>query len=213
MSVAAATLPAPAKLEIAPEEGARADLYALIGALFFSPPDTALLAAITRTEAFEPAAERALGAAWRALQDAAASTDADAVRGEFERAFLGAGIARIPLLATYYTAPVGDQGPMVRLIEALGMLGFAKRKPVAETEDHLSALCDVMRLLITGDRMRAPQSVDVQQDFFVQQLAPWYGALCASVRAAGDLQFYRAAADFTEKFFDVERQSFEMDGQ
>jgi TorA maturation chaperone TorD len=202
-----------ATCEIAPEDGARADVYALIGALFFSPPDSAFLAAISRGDGFDSTADSALGAAWRALGDAASRTDADAVRGEFERAFLGAGIARIPLLGTYYMAQSGDQGPMVRLMTTLSALGFAKRKPVAETEDHLSALCDVMRLLIAGERSRAPQSIEVQHEFFRQQLAPWYGTLCASIRAAGDLQFYRAAAAFTEIFFDIERQCFEMDGQ
>jgi TorA maturation chaperone TorD len=199
--------------EIAPEDGARADVYALIGALFFSPPDSGLLAAISRSGGFGAAADSVLGTAWRALQDAASRTDADAVRGEFEQAFLSAGIARIPLLGTYYTAQAGDQGPMARLMAALSALGLAKRKPVAETEDHLSALCDVMRLLIAGDRTRPPQPIEVQHEFFMQQIAPWCGTLCAAIRAAGDLQFYRAAAEFTEVFFDIERQCFEMDGQ
>jgi TorA maturation chaperone TorD len=212
MRVAEPVPAAAATPEIAPEDGARADVYALISALFFSPPDSGFLAAIARSDGFDTAADSALGAAWRALQDAASRTDADAVRGEFEQAFQGAGIARIPLLGTYYTAQAGDQGPMVRLMATLSELGFAKRKPVAETEDHLSALCDVMRLLIAGDRTRTPQPIEVQHEFFMQQLAPWYGALCASIRAAGDLQFYGAAAEFAERFFDIERQCFDMDG-
>lgn len=212
MRLAAAFAPIPAKLEVAPEEGARADLYALIGALFFSPPDSNLLLAIARSEAFEHASGSALGTAWRGLQTAAAGADPDAVRNEFEQAFVSAGVPRIPLLGTYYMAKTGDQGPMVQLLTDLSGLGIAKRKAVAETEDHLSALCDVMRLLIAGNGARSPQPIDVQQAFFTQQLAPWYGALSAAIRAAGDLRFYGAVAACMEQFFDLERQSFDIDG-
>ncbi len=211
MSVAAAISPAPAQRHIAPEDGARAELYALVSALFFSPPDSALLAAIVNSDAVDPASGSALGNAWRALQAACSTAEPAAAAREFEQAFVSAGLARIPLHATYYTAKAGDQAPMVRLLHALAALGIAKRAPVAETEDHLSALCDVMRLLIAGDRARAPQPVAVQQDFFEHQIAPWYDTLRTAIHAAGEFPLYAAAADVMGEFFDLERQSFTID--
>jgi TorA maturation chaperone TorD len=210
MSVAAAISPAPAKLQLAPEDGARADLYALISALFFSPPNSALLTAIARSDIVGPS-DSGLGTAWRGLQEVSASTALETAAREFEQGFVSAGLARIPLHATYYTAKSGDQEPMVQLLHALGGLGIAKRAPVAETEDHLSALCDVMRLLVAGDAVRAPQPVAVQQAFFEQQIAPWYDTLRAAIAAAEDLRFYGAAAALMGEFFDLERQSFEID--
>ncbi|MGH8618361.1 MAG: TorD/DmsD family molecular chaperone [Burkholderiales bacterium] len=196
---------------MAPEDGARADLYALISALFFSPPNAALLAAIARSDVVGPSSDSALGSAWRALQEASAGTAPETAAREFEQGFVSAGLARIPLHATYYTAKSGDQEPMVQLLHALGGLGIAKRAPVAETEDHLSALCDVMRLLVAGDAVRAPQALAVQREFFEQQLAPWYDTLRMAIAAAEDLRFYGAVAALMGEFFDLERQSFEID--
>jgi TorA maturation chaperone TorD len=80
---------------IPPEEAARANFYALLARLFYAPPDAALLKAISADRL-----EGDLAGPWEELASAAASADPDAVREEYETAFIGTGKAPV----TLYTA-------------------------------------------------------------------------------------------------------------
>ena len=65
-----------------PEDVARANLYGLIGRLFYAPPDPNLLAEISRSEAGGEGGETGLVAAWRGVQDACRSAFPAVVRQE-----------------------------------------------------------------------------------------------------------------------------------
>jgi len=57
--------------QIAPENAARANLYALIGRLFYEAPDSLLLAEISREQDASAEEGGAIGESWRALRAAA----------------------------------------------------------------------------------------------------------------------------------------------
>ena len=60
----------------APEDRARADLYALIARFFYAPPDTHLLEAIAEADEIVGEDDSVpLAEAWRRLQAACAATD------------------------------------------------------------------------------------------------------------------------------------------
>jgi TorA maturation chaperone TorD len=195
------------------EEAARAEFYALLARLFYAGPDAALLQAIALTGAGggttagwpEPAP---LGAAWRALASASLAMDAEAARDEYDSVFVGTGRAEITPYASHYLGRSAPERVLVSLRGELAALGLGRKSGAAEPEDHLAALCDVMRyLVLRGTRDAALQQ---QKRFFTAYIAPWYAEFCASVAASGKTNFYKPVAAFSQAFFDVEAEAFEL---
>ena len=198
--------------EISEEDQARAGVYGVIACLFCAPPSAELLDIIAQAEVVTPGgeADSALGAAWSRLQRAASESAADTVRQEYDDAFITAGRAPVFLYGSYYEAGFLMEKPLAELRDALAGLGLARKQGTGESEDHIAALCDVMRFLIVGDGASAPAAIETQRAFFERHLAPWYGKLCTAIDEAEMTRFYKAAAAFARSFFDLEKQSFEM---
>lgn len=197
--------------EVAEEDRVRADVYGLIANLFYSPVSAALLCTIADTPLINGEAIRSpLAAAWHALQQAARAADPDAVRQEYDSAFITAGRPPVFLYGSVYQAGFLMDKPLARLRDDVAQLGFARKLEVGEPEDHISALCDVMRLLIAGADGAAPAALSSQREFFMRHIAPWYERLCAAIEAAEQTDFYKKAAAFSKEFFDLEVQSFEI---
>lgn len=199
------------EVEVLPEDGARANLYALLSHLFHSPPSPQLLQSIRDADGIENEdAGSRLAAAWDGLRQAAAGADASRVREEFDSAFLGVGRAPVFLYGSYYAAGSLMEKPLVALREELGRMGLARRETSFEPEDHVSALCDVMRYLILGDEATPPAGVDAQRDFFRRHIQGWYPALCARLEAAGETDFYKKVGALAREFFELEVESFDI---
>lgn len=199
-------------LPLAPEDQARADLYTLIACLLQAPPDTALLQHLAGADALaaEPPGNP-LEQAWEKLVLAASVVEAEAVRAEFNSLFIGIGTPQVNPYACLYLAGFLMEKPLAALRDDLGRLGLARAPGIAETEDHLAALCETMRLLIMGIEAGHRQPLSVQQAFFATHLAPWYGRCLADIRQASGANFYRLVADLAEAFFDLERQAFDLE--
>lgn len=191
------------------EDQARADFYALIARLFYAGPDAALLAAIAGADEIPAEDDGApLAEAWRALGAAAAATDAEAAREEYDSVFVGTGKAEITPYASHYLAPSMQERVLVRLRDTLAGMGLAKNPSAAEYEDHFAGLCEVMRHLIAAGSGDA--AVQDQKNFFMEYLVPCYAEISAATVASPNTNFYKHVAVFTKAFLDVEAGSFEM---
>ena len=193
------------------EDLARADLYALIGSLFYTPPAKELLSNIASNVVIcndEPVTD--FCHAWRALQHAAAQIDAEAVKDEFETAFIGTGRQPVMLYGSFYESGFLHEKPLVLLREDLTKMGIARRGDRHESEDHVSALCDVMRLLIAGDAETPPAALALQRDFFRRHIAPWYAKLDTALAGASQTHFYKHVARLMREFFALEDTAFDM---
>lgn len=196
-------------LPVFEEDQARADHYALIARLFHAGPDAELLCAIAGADAIAGKdASAPLAAAWRALGAAAAATDAEAARAEYDSVFVGTGKSEITPYASHYLADSMQERVLVRLRETLAAMGLAKNQSAAEYEDHFSGLCEVMRHLIFFGSDDV--AVRKQKSFFLEYIASWYVNFCAAVIASPNTNFYKHVAVFTKAFLDVEVGSFEM---
>lgn len=192
------------------EDRARADFYAVIARLFYAAPDAALLAAIAGAdEAADADGTAPLAAAWKVLGAAAAATDAEAVRLEYDGVFVGTGKAEITPYASHYLSESVQEPVLVRLRDTMAGLGLARRPAVAEYEDHFSSLCEVMRHLIAAGS--GDVAVREQKSFFLEYLAPWYASFLAAALASPNTNFYRHVAGFAKVFLDVEQESFDID--
>jgi TorA maturation chaperone TorD len=187
---------------IPPEEQARANLYGLLARLFYAPPDAALLDAI----ASQPALEGDLGPAWHELSRAAASADANAVREEFETAFIGTGKAPVTLYTTAYAIRYSSEVPLVELRSELARLGLGRREAVHEPEDHIAALCETMRHLVAGQKY----GLEEQSRFFTRWIHPAAEPLCNAIERCDKTSFYKHVARFAKGFCTLEQMAFEM---
>jgi TorA maturation chaperone TorD len=190
------------------EEAARADFYGLLASLFGAPPSQQLL---DRIAAADRQAGGALDAAWSELVDAARRTDAATVRDEYESLFIGVGKPEVMLYGSYYLSGFLMEKPLVALRDDLAALGLRRPVTVAETEDHVAALCEVMRHLILSDDVVAA-SLASQKRFFGTHLQPWAETFCTTLEAHPQARFYAAAARLAHGFFDIEMQAFDLFG-
>jgi TorA maturation chaperone TorD len=187
------------------EDAGRANLYALIGRLFYDAPDSILFAQLCRAEA-EPTGNNALlDRAWRSLRDACGSAYPVVVKQEHDSLFVGVGKSEVTPYTSHYVTGNSPDRHLVRLRERLDQLGLARRSAAFEVEDHVSGVCDVMRILVED-----AHPLSEQQLFFKEFVYPGVTPFCEAVAIATSAAFYRCVAEFARAFLEVERQAFEL---
>lgn len=191
------------------EETARAEVYGLLARLYYAPPDPQLLASLRVAVTEAPAAGAFLEEPWRAFIGVARGMGDDAVADEFDALFGGVGKPDILPYASSHLSGFLNERPLARLREDLLALGLTRDEAMAETEDHVAYLFEVMRFLIAGDDA-AVSNLARQQEFFARHLQPWVEALCTEVAAHPGARFYAALAGFTQAFMGVEQQGFDL---
>jgi len=200
--------------QIAPEDEARANFYALLARLYAGAPDAALLQAIASApdlavEAGEGPA-RELARAWRALREASAGARPDGIAQEYFDLFVGVGKSEVSLHAAEYLRSTGGN-VLADLRSELGRLGLGRKAAVSLFEDHFSAVLETMRVLIAGAPGIEPRGIDEQRRMFAAYVASWASVCCNAITAAAIANYYRRVAEFTESFVAVERDSLAIE--
>jgi len=189
-------------MTLAPEDQARANFYALLSRLFYAPADAALLAALGQADQLE--ADHELASAWAALSRASAGADPEAVREEYETVFIGTGRAPVTLYTGAYSPRQPQEIPLAVLRGELASLGLARRSEAAEPEDHLAAVCDVMRHLVSE------RELEEQRRFFERWIQPIAEPLCNAIDKCEQAVFYKHVGRMAKAFFFLERSAFEI---
>ena len=191
------------------EELARAEVYGLLAQLFYAPPSADLYAQLQVAPTVAPAPGAFLESSWTEVVAASRRLSIDQVRVEYEALFVGIGKPEVFLYGSYFISGTLNEKPLVALRHSLRELGLERPESVAETEDHIASLCEVMRYLIAGDDL-AVSNLAAQQRFFSNHLRPWVDALFEAVMSHPNANFYRSAAVFARDFFAVEGQGFDL---
>jgi TorA maturation chaperone TorD len=193
-----------------PEDLARADLYGLIARFFQLPPDQALLDQIAATADQQDAADQApLAKAWMDVIEVAKNNPAKAWRDEFDLNFISVGKPNVVLNGSFYMAGHLNEKPLVNIRRALDKFGLEAAEEVTETEDHISALCEVMRYLIAGDDVEISNLTN-QRVFFNDHIRPWYDDFCDAIENIPEMHLYCPIAALTREFLAIEGQGFDM---
>lgn len=207
ITVASVLLPLPQ------EDQGRADLYALLAGLLLAPPDEALLAALASADSLDSQQmDNPLEQAWENMILAAGVMDAYAVQEEFDTLFVSIGTPQLNPYSSLYLAGFMMEKPLAALRAELASLGLGRAHGSNELEDHIGALCETMRVMITGGPGIARQPLWRQKAFFDKHIASWHERCFNDMRAASGANFYRHVADFAQAFLSVEAQAFEMEG-
>lgn len=188
------------------QDEARANVYAIIGRFFYDAPDESLVAAIARGGGEDDAESGALARAWRELRETCGAADPPALRREFDNLFVGVGKCEITPFSSHYVKEAAPDRHLVRLRQALESWRLEKRGAQTESEDHVSGLCDVMRLLVVDSR-----SLDEQNLFFSEFVYPGLVPFCEAIGKSPNASFYRCVAQFTLAFLALERTAFDME--
>jgi TorA maturation chaperone TorD len=193
-----------------PEDLARADLYGLIARFFHLPPDQALLDQIAATADQQDASNEApLAKVWMDVVEVAKNNSAKAWHDEFDLNFISVGKPNVVLNGSFYMAGHLNEKPLVNIRRSLEDFGLEAADEVTETEDHISALCEVMRYLIAGDDVGVSNLTN-QKVFFNEHIRPWYDNLCDAIEGIPEMHLYHPVAALTREFLAIEGQSFDM---
>jgi TorA maturation chaperone TorD len=196
-------------LPLAPEDQARADLYALLASLLLAPPNATLLAGLAAADPILGTHdERPLEDAWEKLVLAAGVLEPDAVADEFAELFISTGTPRLNPYGSLYLSGYMNDAPLADLRADLAGFSLARAQGVGEFEDHLGALCETMRVLVAGAPGVPRQPLARQKQFFETHLQPWYRACLADVARAEGANFYRLVAGFADAFLTIEAEAF-----
>lgn len=192
---------------VPPEDTLRANTYGLLAALLRSEPDQELLNEIAGLSGDDSELGRAIGE----LAENAGRHDAESVADEFQVLFIGIGESELEPYASYYRTGFMYEKPLANIRVALADLGLAQADDVAEPEDHIAALCETMRALITG-ALDMPVPIDRQKEFFNAHVRPWAGLFFVDLENAEHADFYRPVGTIGRLFMTIESRSFEMTG-
>ena len=177
----------------------RSDIYLLLATLFRQAPTPELVEFLSTLEI--ELSESAMQKAWFALQEAAQNSDREALDDEYQNLFIGIGRGEVMPFGSWHMAGALMEKPLAEIRNDLGRLGFEREDQVKEPEDHISALCEVMAMMIAED-------VECQQLFFNKHIAPWYESLSLQIENANNTNFYRSAAALLRAFATLEQVQF-----
>ena len=203
-----------ANIPLAPEDQARADFYALLARLYAEAPDAALLSSIAACDELAADAEseggRELAECWRRLIAASTAMDPAAAADEYQNLFVGVGRSEVSAHASTYVKSPG-RTPLIEIRASLVKLGLARQSGVNMYEDHLAAVCETMRALITGVGQAEPFAFAEQQEFFESNVKPWVFDCCTAIQNSPVANYYRRVAEFTQLFMVIERDAFAIE--
>jgi TorA maturation chaperone TorD/DNA-binding transcriptional regulator YdaS (Cro superfamily) len=192
---------------VIPEEDLlRAQIYALLGRGLARRPDTALLTALGQLKGDETVMGQALGQ----LAERARTTSLERAQDEYDVLFIGLPRGELVPYASFYRTGFLYERPLAKLRGDMAQLGYARADNVAEPEDHMGALCELMALLIQGGEGRGPAELTTQERLFRQHLAPWGERFFTDLEQAPSARLYQPLGAVGRLFMSIETQAFAL---
>ncbi|MDP6954252.1 MAG: molecular chaperone TorD family protein, partial [Alphaproteobacteria bacterium] len=136
---------------------------------------------------------------------AARDTDPQEVGAEFEAVFVGFVEGEVVPYASHYLTGFLYDRPLAHLRDDMRRAGLARAEGVAEPEDGIGSLCELMAVSIDGS-LGGKASDEDQRAIFEAHIAPWVAHFCSDLEAAPSARFYRSVARLAKVFFDVEHE-------
>ncbi len=180
----------------------RAQTYALLANLFAQAPNQVLLDHIASIEVTEP--KSPMGKQWANLVSAVKKTDVSTLEDEYQTLFIGVTHGELIPYGSYYQTGFLMEEPLAELRADLAKLGLVKHEDTAEPEDHVSAQCDVMRLII----MAEGTPIVTDKAFFLHHLKPWLDNFFTDLAATKSSDFYQVVGEFGKVFINMELNEY-----
>ncbi len=192
-------------LSICEEDVLRANLYRLLATTLRAAPSQHNLDMFADMHGDDTP----IGQAVTAITRVAAKSSPEKVTREYHDLFIGVGRGELVPYGSYYLTGFLHEKPLARLRNDMNRLGIERRDDVAEPEDHIAALCEMMAGLIMGDYGEA-LDLDDQKQFFQAHIASWAKHFFTDLEGARSSVFYACIVQLGAAFMDVEDQAFLM---
>jgi TorA maturation chaperone TorD len=190
---------------VAPEDVLRARCYRLLARFLSSPPTTDDLESAARLSGDETE----LGRAVSALARVCAGSNAAAVAGEYHDLFIGLARGELVPYGSYYLTGFLHEKPLSKLRADMARLGVVREQGVAEPEDHIASLCEMMAGFIDGAFGRV-LSLEEQRVFFVAHIGSWAPVFFRDMEEAKASVLYAALGSVGRAFLAIEERAFAM---
>lgn len=174
----------------------RMGLYSLMARLLIRPVDQELIDLLAKLTLTEQSGD-ALSDALHKLSVTAVAADWQQLDEEFQRLFIGLGRSELLPYLSYYQTGFLMERPLAQLRGDLKQLGFQRQQNNKQPEDHISAICEVMALLIREENT-------AQGDFFYNYINSWFSDFFTDLKATTSQTFYRAVAEQGMVFIEYE---------
>ncbi|QBY05270.1 molecular chaperone [Thalassotalea sp. HSM 43] len=178
----------------------RIDVYQLLAALMRNEPQTDMLQLLGNLHIeTQQARNTALLNCFARLKQQANMADIEQLQHHFFELFIGLSQGEINPYGSWYRENKLMSNTLLRLRADLQQLGISREEQVKEPEDHISALCEVMAILIQ-DKAEHQQIV-----FFEQHIAPWFEPLCNKLSENRLSPFYASVGELASVFLQQEQ--------
>lgn len=187
------------------EETLRAGLYRLLAGLLSAPPAREELAPLATLSGDATG----LGQAIAELARCAASADPDALAEEYQQLFIGLGRGEVIPFASYYLTGFLQEKPLARLRQDMDKLGIERDPGIAEPEDHIASIFEMMAGLIDGS-LGEQLALSEQKELYERHVASWASYFFRDLESAQSAEFYAAVAVVGSTFLQIEDEAFMM---
>jgi TorA maturation chaperone TorD len=191
--------------DIAPEDLLRARCYRLLARFLSAPPDVATLKAGAGLTGDDSDLGRAISAFARVCARAQPAMAAE----EYQDLFIGLVRGELVPYGSYYLTGFLHEKPLAKLRQDMGRFGIERDENVAEPEDHIASLCEMMAGLIDGSLGRA-LSLEEQKAFFSAHIGCWAPVFFRDLETAKASVLYGALASVGREFLAIEEEAFAM---
>jgi TorA maturation chaperone TorD len=189
--------------DISEIDSARAQEYSLLAALLGRAPNADLLNRLAELRGDATP----LGLAHAEIAEAAANTTAEKVEREYFNLFIGLGRGELLPYGSYYLTGFLHERPLARLRQDLVELGVERAEGIAEPEDHVAILCEVMAGLINR---KFPAAADADHELFDRHMRAWVGRFFSELEQAEAADFYRRVGRVGRLFVEIEMEAFAL---
>ena len=189
----------------AEEQQYRAGAYSLLAALLRDTPQQPLLDKVAQLSPEGDAPADELATAMADLAAAAKQAEPERLEREYHHLFIGVGGGELTPYGSWYLTGFLMEQPLSDLRDDLARLGFERSAETSESEDHVSALCEVFSGMIVDDFSHGKQ-----QRFYETHMQPWLERFFADLEKASNAEFYKDVARFGAAFLKLESAYLSM---
>ena len=185
------------------EEQSRANLYLLLSRLLGAVPDDELFGVIQALEVDDTS----IGQALNQLKTLSVNTTVKVAAEEYDELFIGVTQGELIPFKSYYLTGFLNEKPLAELRDDMEKLGIAKSDLVAEPDDHIAFLLEMMHGLIVGS-FGEPSTVLEQNKFFDSHIACWAPKFFEDLEATNVAKFFVPIGRIGKLFMEVEGEAF-----
>jgi TorA maturation chaperone TorD len=183
----------------------RARCYRLLARFLSTPPTAADLQAGASLTGDASDLGRAISAFARVCARASPAAVAD----EYHDLFIGLVRGELVPYGSYYLPGFLHEKPLAKLRQDMGRLGVERDEGVADPEDHIASLCEMMAGFIDGALGRQ-LPLEEQKRFFSTNIASWAPVFFRDLEVAKASVLYATLGSVGRAFLAIEEGAFAM---